>query len=88
MPPDYTETKETTMRFWTSYFGNVRNLPSDIVPIGIAGKSPGGWKGLEYKSLPLPGTSIARGNTSTMTTVCIRQDSKQNVSVSCVSRMS
>ena len=39
------------MRFWTSYFGNARNIPSDIVPIGIAGKSPGGWKGLEYKKL-------------------------------------
>lgn len=39
------------MHFWTPYFGNVRNLPSDIVPIGIAGKSPKGWKGLEYKKL-------------------------------------
>ena len=39
------------MRFWTSYFGNARNIPSGIVPIGIAGKSPNGWKGLEYKKL-------------------------------------
>lgn len=39
------------MRFWTSYFGNVRNIPSDIVPVGIAGRSPKWWKGLEYKKL-------------------------------------
>ena len=39
------------MRFYTSYFGNVKNIPTNIVPVGIAGKSPNGWKGLEYKKL-------------------------------------
>ena len=40
------------MRFWTSYFANMKNIPSSIVPIGIAGKAPNGMKGLlEYKKL-------------------------------------
>lgn len=30
---------------------NVKNLPSDIIPISIAGKAPDWWRGLEYKGL-------------------------------------
>lgn len=37
--------------YYTSYFANIKNLPPDIVPIAICGKSPEGYKGLEYKKL-------------------------------------
>jgi hypothetical protein len=36
---------------YTTYFANVKNLPSNIIPISIAGKAPAGWNGLEYKKL-------------------------------------
>lgn len=36
---------------YTTYFANVKNLPSNIIPISIAGKAPEGWNGLEYKKL-------------------------------------
>ena len=36
---------------YTSYFANIKNLPPNIVPVAICGKSPKGWKGLEYKKL-------------------------------------
>ena len=36
---------------YTTYFANVKNLPSNIIPISIAGKAPKEWNGLEYKKL-------------------------------------
>lgn len=39
------------MTIYTTYFANVRNLPSDIIPISISGKAPSWWTGLEYKKL-------------------------------------
>lgn len=39
------------MKIYTSYFANLKKLPNDVVPIAICGKSPTGYKGLEYKVL-------------------------------------
>ncbi len=39
------------MFFCTSYFGNLKNLPADVVPISICGKAPDWYKGLQYKKL-------------------------------------
>ena len=39
------------MIIYTSYFGKLRTLPKDIVPIAICGKSPDWYKGIEYKKL-------------------------------------
>ena len=36
---------------YTTYFANLKNIPNNIVPIAICGKSPNGWTGLEYKRL-------------------------------------
>lgn len=36
---------------YTSYFANIRNLPENVIPVAICGKSPDGYKGLEYKKL-------------------------------------
>lgn len=36
---------------YTSYFDNLKNLPSDVIPISIAGKAPDWYNGLEYKKL-------------------------------------
>lgn len=36
---------------YTSYFGAIRYLPKDVVPIAICGKSPDNWKGFQYKKL-------------------------------------
>lgn len=36
---------------YTSYFDNLKNLPKDITPIAICGRSPDCYKGLEYKKL-------------------------------------
>ena len=36
---------------YTSYFANLKNLPSNIIPISICGKAPDGYKGLQYKKL-------------------------------------
>lgn len=36
---------------YTSYFANVKNLPSGIIPIAICGGVPGWWCGLQYKKL-------------------------------------
>lgn len=36
---------------YTSYFANVKNLPDDLYPIAICGRSPEGWNGPEYKRL-------------------------------------
>lgn len=36
----------------TSYFGNAKNIATDeYALIGIAGRSPEGWRGLEYRKL-------------------------------------
>lgn len=35
----------------TSYFGNVRNLPEELEPVGIARGTPRGFKGRSVKSL-------------------------------------
>lgn len=36
---------------YTTYFANLRNLPDNIIPIAICGKSPNWYNGLEYKKL-------------------------------------
>lgn len=36
---------------YTSYFANLRNIPSDIIPISICGKVPDWYSGLQYKKL-------------------------------------
>lgn len=36
---------------YTSYFANLKNLPSDIIPISICGKAPTGYHGIQYKKL-------------------------------------
>ena len=36
---------------FTSYFGNLKNLPKDIVPIAICGKIPDWYDGLCYRDL-------------------------------------
>ena len=39
------------MQVFTSYFGNLKNLPPNIVPISICGKAPQFWNGIQYKKL-------------------------------------
>lgn len=36
---------------YTSYFGQLKNIPSHITPIAICGKSPSWYEGYEYKKL-------------------------------------
>ncbi len=36
---------------YTTYFANLRNLPSDITPVSICSKAPNWYKGLQYKKL-------------------------------------
>lgn len=36
---------------YTSFYENIPNLPDNIIPISIAGKSPDNYTGLEYKKL-------------------------------------
>lgn len=36
---------------YTSYFANIKNLPSNCIPISICGKAPDWYKGLQYKKL-------------------------------------
>ena len=36
---------------YTTYFANLKNLPSTITPIAICGKSPDYYSGLQYKKL-------------------------------------
>ena len=39
-------------KIYTSYFGNAKNFDTyKYALIGIAGRSPDGWNGLEYKKL-------------------------------------
>ena len=42
---------EAKNMIYTSYFGAIRNLPKNIIPISICGKAPDNWKGLQYKKL-------------------------------------
>lgn len=39
------------MSIYTSYFANIKNIPSNMVTIAICGKSPDTYTGLEYKKL-------------------------------------
>lgn len=36
---------------YTSYFAQLKNLPSNIIPISICGKAPNWYTGLQYKKL-------------------------------------
>lgn len=36
---------------YTTYFAKLKSLPENIVPISICGKTPTGYKGLQYKVL-------------------------------------
>ena len=36
---------------YTSYFGKLKKLPSEIVPISICGKAPEWYEGIQYKKL-------------------------------------
>ncbi len=36
---------------YTTYFAKVKDLPKEVVPIAICGKSPNWWTGAEYKKL-------------------------------------
>lgn len=36
---------------YTSYFGKLKKLPKDIVPISICGKAPDWYKGIQYRVL-------------------------------------
>ena len=36
---------------YTTYFANLRNLPTNTVPISICGKAPNWYKGWQYKKL-------------------------------------
>lgn len=36
---------------YTSYFGRMKKIPQDIIPISICGKAPEWYKGIEYKKL-------------------------------------
>ena len=37
--------------YYTSYFGNLKNIPASLFPISICGKAPDWWNGFEYKRL-------------------------------------
>lgn len=39
------------MKIYTTNFANLRNVPKDIIPISICGKSPDWWEGLKYPAL-------------------------------------
>lgn len=39
------------MKLWTYYYARTKDLPSNILPISIAGWGPSGWKFPEYKKL-------------------------------------
>lgn len=36
---------------YTSYFANVKSLPSEVIPIAICGGVPEWWCGLQYRKL-------------------------------------
>ena len=37
--------------FYTSYFGNLKNIPKNITPVSIAAKAPDWYTGLQFKKL-------------------------------------
>ncbi|MCM1167440.1 MAG: DUF488 domain-containing protein [Ruminococcus sp.] len=37
------------MVIYTSYFANLKNLPTNVIPISICGKAPDWYKGIQYK---------------------------------------
>ena len=39
------------MNIYTSYFGNMRNIPAGMVPIAICAKTPAAYTGIRYKTL-------------------------------------
>lgn len=39
------------MMIHTSYFANLKKLPTGFVPISICGKAPEGYRGIQYKKL-------------------------------------
>ena len=39
------------IKIYTSYFGNCRNIPEDIVKISICGKAPEWFSGMQYKQV-------------------------------------
>ena len=39
------------MKYYTSYFANIKKLPKDVVPVAICGKAPEGYTGLQYRKL-------------------------------------
>ena len=43
--------KKKPIKIYTSYFAKLNQLPQDVVPVAICGKSPEWYKGLEYKVL-------------------------------------
>lgn len=51
---------------YTSYFGNLKNIPDTITPIAICGWTPKIYKGLTYKKLaskfPFVGVWVERHN--------------------------
>ena len=44
-------TRLISPKIWTTYFGNLRNIPKEIVPVSITRYPPKGWSGLSYKKL-------------------------------------
>lgn len=36
---------------YTTYFGNLKKLPKNIIPVSICGKAPDWWTGRQYKKL-------------------------------------
>lgn len=36
---------------YTTYFAQLRNLPSNMIPVSICGKAPEWYKGIQYKRL-------------------------------------
>lgn len=39
------------MKIYTSYFANMKNLPENLIPISIAGKTPNGINCIKYSKL-------------------------------------
>ena len=39
------------VNLYTTYFANLKNLPSTVTPVSICGRAPEGYSGLQYKKL-------------------------------------
>ena len=48
------------MKIYTSYFGNLKNIPKDIVPISIARYTPKWYKGFRFEKF-MPSGELLRG---------------------------